>query len=215
MRRCASLRRRDAQGRAPLAPPRPRRRPRRATRAMFPSARCCTRWCRRTTRISSRVLRLKNARFPSTCTRNSRNTCAVVCSTTASCGWCASSAMPSGWWHFPARSAASAPSAAHGAWLSPNQWVSRTRGLNNSGIELFRPSLRNSHSSLTLSYSAQSGLRSALRVGSTFVHAGPIAMKAKERSVFDPPLSPVRAVAEPAFRKGNTTPSRVSSFWLP
>jgi hypothetical protein len=83
---CASPRRRDAQGRAPLAPPRPRRRPRRATRAMFLSVRCCTRWCRRTTRISSHVLRPKIARFPSTCTRNSRNTCAAVYSTTASCG---------------------------------------------------------------------------------------------------------------------------------
>ena len=49
---CASPRQRDAQTRSPLAPPRPRRRPRRATRAMFPSARCCTRWCRRTTRTS-------------------------------------------------------------------------------------------------------------------------------------------------------------------
>jgi len=37
--------------RASPAPHRSRRRPRRPTLAMFPTARCCTRWCRRTTRI--------------------------------------------------------------------------------------------------------------------------------------------------------------------
>ena len=86
---CASPRRRDAQVRAPLAPPRPRRRPGRAARAMFPSARCCTRWCRRTTRTSSRVLRPKTARCQPTCARSSMPTCVAAYSTTASCGWCA------------------------------------------------------------------------------------------------------------------------------
>ena len=46
---CASPRRRGAQGRASPTLHRPRRLPRRAMHAMFPSACCCTRWCRRTT----------------------------------------------------------------------------------------------------------------------------------------------------------------------
>ena len=46
---CASPRRRGAQGRASPALHRPRRLPRRVMHAMFPSACCCTRWCRSTT----------------------------------------------------------------------------------------------------------------------------------------------------------------------
>ncbi len=47
---------------------------------------------RHTTRISSRALRRRIAHCPSTCARSSRTTCAAACSSTASCGWCASSA---------------------------------------------------------------------------------------------------------------------------
>ncbi len=54
-------------------------------------------------------------------------TCVAACSSTASCGWCASTAVQRGWWPSPARSAGSARVAARDAWP-------RVRGTGRGGV---------------------------------------------------------------------------------
>lgn len=55
-------------------------------------------------------------------------TCVAAYSSTASCGWCASTAVQRGWWPSPARSAGSARVAARDAWPSARHLVEEVFG---------------------------------------------------------------------------------------